>query len=129
MKLKIKVTKDILKESSMCGVGLQYGSEGFGQHMQSNCAITKACRDLFPGCYTTVLNIKNDLFGNLWSIDLPEIAQRFIYKFDLSTPEERIFMPELEFEVELTDEVLAAINIEEAREALKNSTTLELIEV
>jgi hypothetical protein len=121
-KLKIKVTKDILKKSMMCGTnipGLNYPPE--------NCAIAIAVREIFPkarvGC---VLIYINDSFTN---ISLPLEASLFINKFDelVENPIERLNLPELEFEITLPESYINSINIDEVKEVLKNSETLELI--
>jgi hypothetical protein len=126
MKLKIKVTKEILRKSAMCGEACEL--EMIQSELQSNCSIALACQKIFPNCAVKRHSIASSYKNSHWSILLPEIATAFIDHFDNTTPFKRLLMPELEFEVELNEDVLAAINIEEAREALKNSTTLELIE-
>jgi hypothetical protein len=124
MKLKIKVTKEILERSMHCGLDkCEYATS------YENCAIAVACQEIFPKCSVSGRKINSSFYGSIWSIPIPLSAQKFICDFDNCTPLVRKSMPEFEFEVELNDKVLAAINIEEAREALKNSTTLELIEV
>jgi hypothetical protein len=129
MKLKIKVTKEILRRSAMCGEGIH--GPYYAMHVHSNCAISLACQELLPGCSVSRMAISShfSLADSNWSIFLPYEAAKFIWDFDKSSPSDRVFMPEFEFEVELNKEVLAAINIDEAMETLKNSSTLELIEV
>lgn len=126
-KLKIKVTKDILRRSMMCGTNTIY------ECVSQNCAIALACREIFPGCDVGSDGIEgvDVIKTNYWKIRLPSEAGEFISKFDrlVFTPEERLNLPELEFEVELNDDVLACINIDEAKEVLKTSETLKLIEL
>lgn len=124
MKLKIKVTKEILEKSKMCGTTTQSTAE--------NCAIALACREVFPNCAVSVNSIYidgRDCMGSP-SIDLPKDARLFIMTFDRLKykPQERLLLPELEFEVELDEDVLNSINIDEVREVLKKSKTLELVE-
>lgn len=64
-----------------------------------------------------------------WFIPLPTSAVYFIEKFDITYPsKDRLELPLLEFEVELNENVLRSINIDQAREAIKYSETLELVE-
>jgi len=128
MRLKIKITKEVLEATKMCGLdgfklkGSEY--EGFA----SNCAITYACRKLFPNCLTS-----NKIF--MWDeyhikvriANLPASAKDFIVSFDEATPEQRVQMKPFEFEVELTSKALDLITIDEITKVLKTSTTLEVV--
>lgn len=126
-KLKIKVTEEILRKSQFCGT--IYSTEP----VIANCAIALAVRDIFPNalvadsmksCDTVILiGEEREL-----EIELPLEAQMFVSAFDISTPEERTEMDELEFEVEIPEEVLKTIDIEEVKNILKTSSTLELIQ-
>jgi hypothetical protein len=138
-KLKIKVTKDILEKSKMCGVKLD-------DKIGTNCALAMAVREIFPNCwvekhiirlydgelefskYGKFNVIENKYIGQ---IQLPERATNFINLFDSMKSNwiDRPYLPEFEFEVELTEEVLQLININEVKEVLKESKTLELIEL
>jgi hypothetical protein len=122
MKLKIKVTKEILEKSKKCGDGSLF-------KIGENCAIALAVRDIFPLAY--VDSRKIHALGYCQNFEtiiyLPQNARDFIDVFDSSIAEERAKMPEIEFEVELNEKVLNTINIDQAKEAIKNSTTLELI--
>jgi hypothetical protein len=121
MKLKIKVTKKILKNSMYCG------RDGHDVcFIGKSCAIALAIIEIFPNAWVSTSDIFN--MANMDVIaQLPIKARNFIYDFDRATVEERVKMPELEFEIELTDYALSLINIDEITEALKNSETLELV--
>ena len=127
-KLKIKVTKEILFKSQLCQQeGVSAGVNGVG----ANCAIALAVRDIFPYAWISDDNIDAYYFergeNRDFDIPLPKEAKEFISDFDKSTPEERVKMPEIEFEVDISDDVLQKINIDEVKELLKNHPTLELI--
>ena len=115
-KLKIKVTKDILERSKMCLTNVGY-----------NCAVALAVRDIFPRAW-----VEDDCIMPVsveqTKIPLPESATDFISKFDRYDAEERVNMPELEFEISIPDEVIEKINIEELKPLLQNHPTLQLIE-
>ena len=83
MKLKIKVTKDVLKRSINCN-SLQAG-------VSKNCAIAVAIRDIFPNASVGVFDMYILGVGN---VDLPENAREFISKFDMLTnrKHERLFL-------------------------------------
>lgn len=125
--LKIKVTKEIIEKSMWCGFGSS-------NDIQENCAIALAVRDIFPDAQVEKYGIflKREDWqtkGTDSDIQLPPEAIEFIGEFDLysDTPEHRLLMPELEFEVEIPDKVLEEINIEELRPLLQNHPTLELV--
>jgi len=121
-KLKIKVTKDILERSKWC---TNKGSNSAGY----SCAISLAVRDIFPDAFVG----GNRIYANgleaekLKTIELPQKAQIFITEFDTTMPVRRPLMPEIEFEVEVPDEVLEDIDIEEVKKVLENHPTLELV--
>lgn len=127
--LTIKVTKNILKKSAMCG------KENY-VNVPSKCAIALAVRDIFPHAlvggtviipfaegYTSPKFAERN--GKL-TISLPMKAQIFISKFDDKTPEERINSEEFSFDIDIPDEVINQINIDEVLHLLKNHETLEL---
>lgn len=133
-KLTIKVTRDILERSSNCATDGENG-EGYG----SNCAIALAVREIFPTAwvypesikpFNSELNIYEDDEDEIKElISLPEEARRFIVQFDAFTPKLRTIMRELEFEVEVPDRVIEKlVSIDEIKEILKTSKTLELNE-
>ena len=137
MKLKIKVTKDVLEQSKMCGEGDDLvGAQEIGK----NCAIAVAINSIFPNTrvandeilfYKTLKDSIQPVFNQNMLKDgspLPEIARRFIIDFDRATPDERVKMPELEFEIDVPDVVIDTLNIDDVKTILKSSPTMELIE-
>jgi hypothetical protein len=133
--LRIKVTEEIIRKSRFCAPS----SEMFPGY---NCAIALAVREIFPYAWVGTSNIKVyekelDILGMydlpvpipIGSMNLPVEAKTFIINFDVSSPEQRLNLDELEFEIEIPDEIIARINIDEIRKLLKNSSTLELKEV
>ena len=123
MKMKIKVTKDILKRSMMCGTK----NDDFVAH---NCAIALAVRDLLPEAAVSSRSIFLHINDRLVSIELPNEASKFISEFDkLSTqPEKRLTLSEVEFTIDLPEKVINNIGINEVKSILANSQTLELAE-
>jgi hypothetical protein len=117
--LKITVTKEILEKSKMCGTKL-------GILMSENCAIAIAVRDIFPDACVGNPQI---LLGVLPFdvVNLPIDAIKFIERFDVSSPQDRVNMEPISFEIEIPDEVIAKINIDELRPLLINHPTLELV--
>lgn len=124
MKLRIIITKDILKRSMLCGLG--------EEKVLDNCAVALACREIFPNCYVddTYLRPFSDMDDQL-RIRLPWEARIFIRRFDslAEQPELRMDLPETEFDVELPQLLIDSINIEEVLEVLKDSTTLKLLDI
>ena len=117
MKLKIKVTKEIINEAKFCGITTTPPSK--------HCAIALAVRDIFPnaevGCWE--IGLHSQTSSKIITIPLPDEAQNFISKFDMSSVIERVNMREIEFDVDLPEELINEINIED----IKNSKTLELV--
>ena len=54
---------------------------------------------------------------NEFEIALPKIAQDFIKVFDslCKIPNQRMLLPEFEFEISIPDEIISEINIDEVR--------------
>lgn len=130
MKLKIKVTKDILRRSMMCGTII--GNGGLMTPLpSSNCAIAVAIKDIFPSAAIGTIGmlfIKEEQDNGAWKgspygLDLDKDTQQYISKFDSSTPEERLELPEYEFTIEVPNAVIGLINIE----ALEACPTMELV--
>jgi len=128
MKIRIKVTKEILKRSMMCGTDQLENSKAVSE----GCAIALACQEIFPNCHVGGRYIKDKPYYSTanWKIKMPREAIEFINSFDrlYNTPKRRLELPELEFEIELTDETFDSldINIDEAIEIINNSKTLAL---
>lgn len=124
MKLKIKVTKDILKKSMMCGTQ----KYNYGNPVTENCAIALAVREIFPEAqvlYTCMIIDDNEEYKAF----LPKEAQNFISEFDNLNhfPDERLLMPELEFEIDVPEAYLETVNIDEVVSIINQSQTLELV--
>lgn len=133
-KLKIKVTKDHIMHGK-CGA-------------PGECAIAKAIREVFP--HTEVLpdymyvGKSENYRDGVVIIQLPYEAKKFIAQFDLleyqdpkyaqermdkfeidRIPREEI--QEMEFEIELKDELLELVNIDQITEILKTQPHLQLV--
>lgn len=127
--LKIKVTKEILEKSRMCG------GDDTKNKIGMNCAISLAVRDIFPDVWVGDMDIRFgrwdedhfDVNDKITYIGLPYRVQMFIKEFDKTSPANRLLMPEIEFEIEIPDAVIETINIDELKPLLVNHPTLELI--
>lgn len=127
IKMKIKVTKEILKKSMWCST-----SAGIGDVVK-NCAVALAVRDIFPRAEVgyDLIYTGTEVYRKHF-LPLPREVTFFIKDFDLLkyAPEERLKLSELEFEIEIPDEVISNIgngNIEEVKTIIRNSETLELV--
>ena len=93
MKIIIKVTKEILERSKMCG-----------EYKATSCAIALAVIDLFESAKVgadTIILITGQgqtIFDTSYVTTLPLEARWFIKKFDMSSPEQRILMNPFSFE-------------------------------
>lgn len=142
MKVKIKITKDVLKRSMLCGIGdkdwdcseaksfLQRIGVGF------NCAIGVAINDLLPNAWVSPTVIRffdshKDMRDGLekYNIELPSAAVSFIKQFDhmRSNPDQRLTLPEFDFEIDIPEAIINEIGIGEAYRILSESKTLELV--
>lgn len=121
MKIKIKVTKDILKRSAMCGTFSQIAK------VIENCAIALAVREVFPNAVVGQTSIRPFGYNITPSIELPRCAKHFIKLFDKSCPIQRVSMPEFEFTVDVPDSVIDKIGIKDAIDIINKSETLELV--
>jgi hypothetical protein len=127
MKILIKVTKDVLRRSMMCEN--EYGS---------NCAIAVAVRELFPSACVGAsgMCIGDDYIINrlrverqIYDVTHSQAVSDFIWGFDhlWNSPEERLNLPELSFEIEVPDSVIQSIGISEVYRILSESKTLEMV--
>lgn len=136
MKLKINVTKEVLRKSMWCKtdkmVPLYPGHKG----STTNCAITYALHEVFPCVITTHQSVW--FYGTLEDISkdvsigravLPSIATNFIDKFDslVHRPEKRLELPEISFEIDVHESVIDSIGINEVKELISKSKTLEIV--
>lgn len=122
MKLKIKVTREMLKKSAFCN-----NERG---EAPTNCAIAMAVRDIFPNARVSIMNIHFDSIDGVSIgdyITLPPEVIRFINQFDTAIPSVRSKLPEIEFEILVPNSVIEKINIDEIKPLLENHPTLELI--
>lgn len=140
MKILIKVTKEIIAQTAMCGISDDL------KNIASNCAIAVAVRDLIPDAL--VLDDYEICCSRLDTIiTLPPVAEKFIIQFDgilvravtgrdivsqieLITKqviEERMRLQPVEFEVDLPDEFIDLISIDEVKRIVNASPTLELV--
>lgn len=123
VKIKIKITKDILKESACCSYLGGKGPTG------RSCAFALAVRDIFPNAYVETSRIIPFYEGMQYpftgeiGFPISREMSKFILNFDCSFPEQRVEFPEQEFELEIPDWVIEKIDIQD----IINSKTLEII--
>ena len=123
MKILIKITKEILESSKMC-------EDNRGQ----NCAIGKAVADLF-GVISWVTTNRIEFYEKINTLSfitatpLPDVAKQFIHDFDKKTPEERVKMTPISFEVEVPEKIIDMIGISHAYKVLSESKSLELVNI
>ena len=126
MELKVKITKDILQRSMMCGNDVN--------PTVTNCAVVLAVREIFPNAiidqsdyapfptYGVAFYKKNKRFEHD-GID-------FIIEFDRlkKTPHKRLNLPETTVTLQLTDEIINAIEIDNWKEVIETSDVLDLVD-
>lgn len=132
MKLQINITREIFEKSKWCG----YIPEQLNPRIGQNCAIGKAIYNLF-GDKSWVgmekIRFYKNPDGNYdyseadYEAFLSPQAISFIEIFDLKTPEERVLMTPFSFEIDVPEEVIEWIGINEAKEIINNSKSLELV--
>ena len=126
VQLKISVTREIIKQCKHCGIGNDKYEIG------KNCAVAIAVADIFPDAYVTNYYIYP--FGleyekeDKLKIALPLVAQQFIKLFDSFSviPKLRLLLPEFEFSIDVSDEVIEHINIDEVRDLIRGNKFLQL---
>jgi len=124
MKLKINITREVLEKTRFCGtVQFHQSNKKISEH----CAIAYAVREIMPSA--KVIEWKIYPFGNIFDNNTGILHHQnsFISKFDKSTPEERLLIPPFSFEIEVPEAVIERINIDEVKQILKTSKTLELV--
>lgn len=123
MKIKIKVTKEILNAEHTC------------QLNPTKCAIAQACREIFPNAWVASdtlfylgagVGTVSELRKRHPFIPLPISAIEFIRAFDRAA-DIRLFKP-FEFSVDVPESVIQSIGINQAYRILSESKTLELAE-
>ena len=102
--LTVSITKDIIARSYRCGTENEI--EMIGNH----CPIAIALIERFPDVFVSGTHIHPYGDESDKTIPLPAEAVEFIRLFDslADTPEERMGLPELTFEVLLEEEVVYA---------------------
>jgi len=120
---KIVITKEIIAQCKNCGTGND------NRRVENDCAIAVALADIFPKVYVTDLyifpfGIDGDKEKDI-KIPMPVIAQQFIKLFDgfRLTPRLRLILPEFEFTIDITDEVIEQIDINDVRELIEKADT------
>lgn len=118
MKIMIHVTKEIIAKSRFCEL----------YDAPKNCAISFAVAELFPYAKTFSKRVCLLCSGRRPTTDyfvgLPEIAQRFIVKFDTTSPPERLRMDPVQFEIHVPDFIIDEIGISQVYKILSESKTL-----
>jgi hypothetical protein len=119
MKIKIHVTKEILKSAMYCPSGSEL--------TVTNCAIALATREIFPKARVERFNIQP--FGapddDENSIIMTREAIGFISAFDAASPPYRATMQPFSFEVNVHEHVINRIGISQVEKILSESLTLE----
>lgn len=125
-RFKIAISKKIIEQCKNCGIGNETDK------VEKNCAIAIALIDIFPEVYVTdyfifPFGITLEKTKNI-KIPLPVIAQQFIKLFDgfRLTPKLRLLLPEFEFELDISDQVIDQINIDEVKELIMVKKTMNL---
>ncbi len=120
VQFKIRITRDIIEQCKNCGSGNDQSEIG------RNCAIALALQDIFPDVYVTNYYIFPFGISDVKRMDvkivLPVIAQQFIKLFDgfCLMPNLRLLLPEFEFAIDVSDEVIDEVNIDEIKELIKS---------
>jgi len=116
IKLRIHITKDILKRSN---------ESGFSSNKSP---IALAVIDVFPNIGIGDKHIYISLSKEVaFKALLPTIAQEFILVYNGLKYDLRPLLPEFSFEIEIPDEVIQKINIDQITSLLKEHKTLELV--
>lgn len=131
MKINIRITKDVLRRSMMCGV------DNISDIVR-NCAIAVAVNEIIPYCSVTyndetepVIVVYNKLGIRGVEIPLSVEAKDFMIEFDEldGNPELRLDLEERTFEIDIPSEVINEIEIGQVYKILSESKTLELVEI
>ncbi|MDW0189351.1 MAG: hypothetical protein QOA70_06840 [Nitrososphaeraceae archaeon] len=128
MKILVKVTRDVLERSKMCGI-----DKDEWIMIPYNCAVSLAIIELFPSACTETLYCyllgENDSSTNnensMDAVVLPSYVSDFIVEFDGLTPDERVLMSPFSFEIEVPEYVIQKIGIGQIYKVLSESSTLE----
>jgi hypothetical protein len=148
MKLKIKVTREIICQAALCGKTDEYKIlEGGTKLITENCAIAVAIRELFPeasvggeriypwgyGHFSSnMMCAEKTGYGYIYqtenSILLPPVAQEFIRAFDTASVWQRVDeMEPVEFEINIPSTILDKITIDDLTRVTETSEFLEVV--
>jgi hypothetical protein len=124
MRVLIKITKEVLERSKMCGIEKKY--------IGDSCAVAVAIIDLFPSAQigkTFAFLMSDGVYrvDGLSKIYLPVSAAEFIFAFDNLNPEERVLMYPFSFEIEVPEYVIERIGISTIYKVLSESSTMEMV--
>ena len=137
MKIKINITKEVLRKTMFCGFIIppkgDYFTNPLSRGNSGNCAIAYAVYKLFP--YAAVSTKLITFFANKpdfnakkgYVVRLPLEATMFIERFDKLLPHQRIALSPFSFTIIVPDHVIHLINIDEVKEIISESQTLELV--
>jgi hypothetical protein len=116
VKLKIKITRDIVLSSKHC-----HGTQ---------CAFANAVRDILPNAWISSFTIYpfSEISNDTRKFDLSKEMSEFVFWFDIANQDEKEMFTEKEFELEIPDWVIDEIDIESIRPLLQNHPTLTLCE-
>lgn len=131
MKILIKITEQIIKESASCPTLIE-GLPDFqkGAVLTTDCLVSRAIRDMFPAATTASEYFRTNLTSFLNDeIALPSSVSDIIAKFDRITPEERLQMKPFSFEVDIPYGVIDQVGLGEVYKILSESKTLELVSI
>ena len=109
----------------MCGTRTDY------RFITESCAIALAIKEIFPEGMATVGYIRPYFSApDSACIFLPESANQFMRTFDKlwETPEARLSLSELTFEVDVPQEIIDSIGLSQVRSILSSSATLKMVE-
>lgn len=129
MKLKIFITKNILEQSKNCNSQNMIGQ---------NCAIGLAIYALFGArswvslnsisIYDKSIYCKDDFIYcfPVANIKLPGIASNFIENFDGKTPEQKVKMNPISFDIEIPEKVVDLLGLTYIHQVIELQPQLEL---
>lgn len=134
MKILIKVTKEIIEKTEMCGYEPHIRRLSAGErakHQVTHCQIAEAIREIFPYAKVSIMFITVDgrlPFGGHNLIELPPFATRQIRQFDESIPLSRSLMEPYSFTIDVNpDYFIKNVGLGEVYKILSESKTLELV--
>lgn len=130
MKIKVKVTEEILRQSADC-MTIRLGTAATeGKMLSTNCAISCVIREIFPNASVEYAGINPGFLEEEEPyIDLPMEAASMMAQFDLSTPAQRREMAPAEFEIDVPNYVIHRIGISQVYKVLSESRTMELVSI